>query len=483
MSPFRNILKLSVGDFIAKAAYFVAFVYMAKRLGVANYGVLEFAVAIRTYLLLLADGGLELWAVRESAKGVDVHRLVAIVAPVRLMLAALAFLSMNGILAIVPENPNLRQILPLLGLTVFLQAFNLKWIFMGQERMIRVALGLVISQLVFASMVFLLVHRPADLIWVPVAFLASEFIIVIYFGHLFINLYGKPRVAFSFDGGLRSMLRPALTLGASHGLALLNYNLDSILIGVMMGPGPVGWYAAAYKPITAVLALPVSYFLGLFPNLSRNFEENREAFRSVLLRSIRLTAIFAIPLGIIGTFLAGPVITFLFGDHYTRSVPILQLLSWSAVLVTLRGNFRQGLNAAGKQKVDLTCAGSAVLINLILNLVLIPRYSIYGAAAATVASEIVWFGLAGYLFSRQVMPLNIQAVLWRPVVAATVMGMSLLLTPQVFWITRAGIAGIVYFGVLAILGESELLSKLPFQRRPLPQNASKDARAARAGIL
>jgi O-antigen/teichoic acid export membrane protein len=482
LSPFRNILKLSVGDFIAKAAYFAAFVYMAKRLGVANYGVLEFAIAIRTYLLLLADGGLELWAVRESAKGVDVHRLVAIVAPVRLMLAALAFLSMNGILAIVPENPNLRQILPLLGLTVFLQGFNLKWIFMGQERMIRVALGLVISQFVFAAMVFLLVHRPTDLIWVPVAFLASEFIIVVYFGHLFIKLYGKPRMAFSFDG-LRSMLRPALTLGASHGLALLNYNLDSILIGILMGPGPVGWYAAAYKPITAGLALPVSYFLGLFPNLSRNYNENREAFRSVLLRSIRLTAIFAIPLGLIGTFLAGPVIAFLFGGHYTRSVPALQLLSWSAVLVTLRGNFRQGLNAAGKQRLDLACAGSAVFINLILNLVLIPRYSIYGAAAATVASEIVWFGLAGYLFSRQVMPLNIQTVLWRPVLAATFMGMSFLLTSQVFWITRAGIAGIVYFGVLAILGESEILSKLPFRRRPLPQTASEDVRPARAGIL
>jgi O-antigen/teichoic acid export membrane protein len=71
MNPFRNILTLSIGDFIAKAAYFLSFVYMAQKLGVANYGVLEFAIAVRTYLLLLADAGLDLWAVREAAKGVD----------------------------------------------------------------------------------------------------------------------------------------------------------------------------------------------------------------------------------------------------------------------------------------------------------------------------------------------------------------------------------------------------------------------------
>jgi O-antigen/teichoic acid export membrane protein len=473
-------LKLSVGDFIAKAAYFAAFVYMAQKLGVASYGVLEFAVAIRTYLLLVADSGLELWAVREAAKGVNVHRLVASVAPSRLILAALAFLSVNGILAAIPENPNLRRILPLLGFTVFLQAFNLKWIFMGQERMMKVALGLVASQLVFAGIIFLFVKQPEDLIWVPVAFLASEFVIVVYFWRLFIKLHGRPRMEFHFHE-FRQMLRPAFTLGASHALALMNYNLDSIIVGVMLGPGPVGWYAAAYKPVTACLALPVSYFLGLFPNLSRNYNENRKKFRSVLVRSLRLTTVFALPLGVAGTFLAEPAITFLFGANYERSVPALQLLSWSAVLVTLRGNFRQGLNAAGKQKLDLACASSAVLLNVILNLVLIPYYSIYGAAAATVASEILWFGLSSYFFSRHVMPLNLASILWRGVLAASAMSISFIITAHMFWMAQAAIAGIVYFAVLAIAGEPEVLSKLPFRKQPEPRKV-EDVRAAGAGL-
>ena len=69
MNPFRNILHLSLGDFIAKSLNFLAFIYLARLLGVTNYGVLEFALAILTYFLLFADGGLELWATREAARG------------------------------------------------------------------------------------------------------------------------------------------------------------------------------------------------------------------------------------------------------------------------------------------------------------------------------------------------------------------------------------------------------------------------------
>jgi O-antigen/teichoic acid export membrane protein len=280
----------------------------------------------------------------------------------------------------------------------------------------------------------------------------------------------------------RKMLRPAFTLGASHALALMNYNLDSILVGIMLGPGPVGWYAAAYKPVTACLALPVSYFLGLFPNLSRNYAENRKKFRSVLVRSLRLTTVFALPLGVCGTFLAEPVITFLFGANYERSVPALQLLSWSAVLVTIRGNFRQGLNAAGKQKLDLVCSSSAVLLNVLLNVLLIPHYSIYGAAAATVASEVLWFGLSSYFFSRHVMSLNLAAVLWRGVLAASAMAVTFMLTGNVFWIARGAIASIVYFGVLALSGEPEIVAKLRLYKRQTVRKVSEDARAAQAGL-
>src|ERR1041384_4273178 len=99
---------------------------------------------------------------------------------------------------------------------------------------------------------------------VPIAFVASELAMAAYFWHLFVRLHGLPKLFPSWSG-IGSIARPVLTLGASQCLGLISYNVDSILIGVMLGPGAVGWYAAAYKPITAVLAAPVTYYQGLLP--------------------------------------------------------------------------------------------------------------------------------------------------------------------------------------------------------------------------
>ena len=473
MNPFRNILKLSIGDFISKVAYFLSFVYMAQRLGVANYGVLEFAIAVRTYLLLLADAGLDLWAVREAAKGVDVTKLASRIIPARLVLAAVT-LGVTGLLYALPGNPNLRRILPLLVMTVVVQAFNLKWVFMGQERMAKVAFGLVASQLAFALATVLLVHSASDLIMVPAAFVASEVVMAVYFGRLFVKTHGIPRLSFDWSV-IRPMIQPVLTLGATQCLGLINYNVDSILIGILLGPGSVGWYAAAYKPVTAVLAVPSTYYLGLFPALSRSHRTDREKFRAILDRSMRFTTMFAIPVGVGGSLLAGPIVHLLFGHNYGESIVPLRLLAWSAVLVTMRGNFRHTLNAVGLQRLDLICAAGAAGLNIALNLVLIPRYGIEGAAWATVISEIAWFTVARSLFARHVIALPLLPVVWRPLLAGAVMAAILMLGGQVQWMERAVLALAGYAAVLIVCREPEVM-------RVLSMRTQAESAAAAAGV-
>jgi O-antigen/teichoic acid export membrane protein len=478
-NPFRSILHLSAGDFLAKLLYFVAFVYMAKALGVAQYGVLEFAVAIRTYLLLLADGGLELWAVRESSKGHDPGPLVSRVIPLRLLLAVGSYIAVNFFLYALPNNPNLRVILPVFALTTFAQAFSLKWLFMGRHEMNRVIVGLILSQLLFSLGVFAFVRTPADLMWVPIVWLVGDLAMVAYYWRTFLTAAGRSSVKFTFQG-TQTMVRPAVTFGASQAMGLMNYNLGSIVMGVFLGPGPVGWYGAAYKPITALLALPVSYYIGLFPALSGAWSSNQQTFRAILERSFRLTAIFAVPIGIGGTLLAEPIIGFLFGPTYSASIPVLQLLSWSAVLVILRGNFRQALNAAGKQRSDLICSAAAVIVNASLTFALIPKYRLIGAAWATVFSELVWFSIGAWLVTRHVVALRFPALIWRPALAATVMGLVLGATDQFNWMLRGGVAVLFYFATLALLNEHEVLKRLPAPFRPknLPKSDLNAAPAA-----
>jgi O-antigen/teichoic acid export membrane protein len=149
---------------------------------------------------------------------------------------------------------------------------------------------------VFAGAVFALVQDPGDVLWVPVVQLAGNLAMAGYFYQRFVASQHTWLVRPTFQG-IRQALAPSFTLGASRGLALLSFNFDTLLIGFLLNAAAVGLYSAAYRPLTAVLIISATYGLGLFPALSRAFSENHQQFRELVLRSLRLTAICAIPVG------------------------------------------------------------------------------------------------------------------------------------------------------------------------------------------
>jgi O-antigen/teichoic acid export membrane protein/SAM-dependent methyltransferase len=448
-SPLGSIARLGAGDLLGKTLNFAAFIYLARTLGVEGYGVLEFARSVLAYFLLLADGGLEVWATREAARGTGIREVVARVVPLRALCALGALGVLLTALPALPDYPALRGLLALFGVTLLVQAVSLKWVFMGQERMTRVAAGLVLSQVVFALGVLGLVRSPEGLLLIPLAQLTADLVLATYFARLFARAHGGLRLPFTL-GGARELLPPALAIGLSQGLGLVTFSFDSVLLGFFLGATAVGWYSAAYKPVTMVLAMPITYFMGLFPSLSRAFAESRERFGAMVGDSLGLAAIFAVPVGIGGTFLAEPIVRVLFGQAYAPSAPVLQVLCWSATLVMLRGTFRQACNAAGRPRLDLACAAIATTLNVGLNLLLIPRYGMLGAAAATVTADAVWLVALSGAFARWVVGVSLWGSLAWPAAAGLAMGLSLWLAEPLPWLVRALVALALYFGVVLI---------------------------------
>jgi O-antigen/teichoic acid export membrane protein len=464
-APFRNILRLTVADFIAKTLNFLAFVYLARVLGVRAFGVLGFAQAILMYMVLVADAGLEAWATRAVAQMADMRTLVGRVVALRLMLALGAGLLLLVFLPLLPNyHASLRAIVGLYGLTLLPLSFNLKWVFMGQQKMTPVVRGIAASQILFVLLIFAVVRDANGLLWIPIVRFLSELLMAAYLWTLFARAQGSWRISFRLRGG-SDILRPALAMGTSSALELVNYNFDSILLGFLVGLGAVGWYSAAYRPVNVALTVGASFFLGFFPALSRSFAQGPEIFRALVRRSLRIVSVFAVPVGVGGSFLAGPMIGLLFGPDYANSVAPLRVLAWSAVLMLLRGCYEYSLNAAHRQDLHLRAAVTSATVNISLCFLLIPRFGMLGAAWATVTAEAVWFLLAWFFFQRRVVALSVVPTLLRPLAAGAVMAAWLWNTAPLFWVARAVLAVMAYFGVLYLLGEEEVCSWTRLGRR------------------
>ena len=464
-SPLNNIVRLAAGDFLAKMLSFLAFIYLARVLGVGSFGVLEFASSVLTYFLLFADCGLELWGIREAARTRDMQALVSRVVPLRLLLATLAFAVLLVLLPLFPGYPSLRLVLVLFGLSLFAQAVSLKWVFMGQEKMARVARGLVVSQIIFATAVFVFVRSPAALVWVPLLRLAGDLTMGVYFWRCFARAHGNLQLPLTLRAA-KQTLGPALTIGTWQAMALLNYNFDSVLLGFLRGATTVGWYNAAYRPVIIALALPLTYFVGLFPALSRTYTEGRDEFRNLVSRSLELCWIFAVPLVIGGMLLAQPVIALLYGPAYASSVGPFRILVWSAGLVILRQSYAVPLMAAGHQKLALRCAIASASLNVGLNVLLTPRYGMLGAASATVLADVIWLVMAYYYFVREVLPQEPLPPLRAPIFGGIAMGAFLWFAQPLFWVARASIALSVYCAVLLLCENTLVHSWLHLHKDP-----------------
>jgi O-antigen/teichoic acid export membrane protein len=434
---------------------FFAFVYLARILGVTSFGVLEFAGSVLSYLLLIADGGLEMWGTREAARATDLPALAARIMPLRLLLATISFVLLVAVLPLLPHYPSLRAVLVIYGLTVFAQGASLKWMFMGQQSMSGVARGLVIGQAIFAATVVVLIHSPGRLVWVPVLRLVGDVATALYFARWFRRVHGRFSLQMTWRG-MTLVLKPALTIGLSLAMGLVNYNFDAVLLGFLRGPAVVGWYNAAYKLILVGLSVAITYFTGLFPALSRLYVENLEEFRLLVRRTNELWLGFVVPLVVGGTFLADPVIRFLYGAAYANSAAPFRILVWSAALVILRWVYMDSLRATGHQALDLRGAMASASVNVGLNILLIPRFGMVGAASATAIADVVWFAMSYYYFRRAVLPRESFPSLRGPLIGGMAMAAVLWLTLTVDWPLRAVMSLVVYLFAQVLFGNLNL---------------------------
>lgn len=174
------------------------------------------------------------------------------------------------------------------------------------------------------------------------------------------------------------------------GLSILVYmRIDLVMIGNMLGNKEVGIYSAAVKISEIWFFIPLSIVNTLFPIIIKSKNISDKIYYSRIQKLLVLMAWLSIVIAILMSFMSGFVINLLFGKEYIQASSILIIHIWSGVPVCLGLASGAWFTAENLQIIHFYRTIIGAIVNVILNMLLIPKFGASGAALATVVSYFI----------------------------------------------------------------------------------------------
>jgi O-antigen/teichoic acid export membrane protein len=449
----RNLLALVAGEISGRLLTFVGTVYLARTLGSRGFGIASFAAAIVTYFSFAVHFGLDQVGSREVARNPRARSAYAAqVVALRSFLAVVAYALLALLVFAVPGTGIVRRVVLLHGLVLFALAGNLGWAFQGLERMGAYAVATSLGHFVFVAAALDLVTGPAALARVPLCYVAGEatvtVLLLVQFGRRF-GLSALPLDRTTW----RASLGAGFPFFATRFARTMGIGFDVLALKLYLGDAAVGLYSAASRIALFVLGVGVLYFVSVSPALARAAKAEPGRIPALLGRSLRLTAIAAVPLGIGGAIVAPGIVTMLFGAEYAAAGTPLRLLLLAVAVSLVGQNYRVVLVASDRQRADMRIVSASAVLAVTLNLLLVPWLGLSGAAGAFLGGEVLLLALAlpaarPFLVVRE----GLHHLL-RPLGASIAMAAPLLAMRSMPVITRIAAGALAYgAAILALRG-------------------------------
>lgn len=197
------------------------------------------------------------------------------------------------------------------------------------------------------------------------------------------------------DPNLAWLMKLGLPLFLSTTFGIVYNKIDTVMLSTMLGDAVAGVYVLGHRALDMMLILPNLFGTALFPAMARySFKSAEDAMR-LGERSLRFLQVAMFPITLFLMFTAKPIITWLSqgGTDFHDSSIVLMIVIWGVPLQAGNIIFNRLLITAEREKTFVNIALVSMLTNVLLNSLLIPRYSYYGASGATLVSLGVSFVL------------------------------------------------------------------------------------------
>ncbi|MFS2482528.1 polysaccharide biosynthesis C-terminal domain-containing protein, partial [Phocaeicola vulgatus] len=294
----------------------------------------------------------------------------------------------------------------ILSVSIFFTAIGCEWFYQGIEDFKYVAIRGIVVKTVSVLLLFLLVKSKEDILWYGA---------YTVFGVLGGNIFNFIRLRKYLHREMIDVhtlhplrhLRPALHVFVLNVVISIYLQLNNVLLGFMKDAEAVGYFTAATKIMVITMSISSSLGTVIMPRSSNLIAEGKvDEFRILIQKSYDFVLALAMPLTVGLIFISPSVILLLSGEGFAPAVLTSQIVASNILMVGLSGVMgAQVLYPLGKINIVVSCTFIGAIINVLLNVLLIPNYGHNGTAVAYMLAEMA-VTISMFLIGNKYIPIQ-----------------------------------------------------------------------------
>ena len=390
----KNTLLLSVGYLLGRLLAFLVFRRLTHLEGTEGAGVWGVAVELTGILVVVAGFGLDSLITREIIKTPGQRASLFFASlRLRLMTGALGYLGLLVFVHFAGYDSLTQKAVLIMALGVFLEiwAMAADSVFQAREKVQLQTMSQILAALLYFSLAWFWLDQGWGLMGIVWASLASRglrlgVVLVLVFP-LLRSPQSTPKAP---SVSLRWLARLALPVFIASTIGILAFKIDTIMVMSFLGKAETGVYTAGRRLLDLTILVPHLFALAVFPSLQRRRQEagpNLDSLQPMAVKTLRWVLLAAIPLAAGAILAAEPMIHLLIsGQGFAESIPVLRIVMLGLPLISASFVGNRLLLTLGAESRLVWISSAALLVNVGLNIALLPILGARGAAISSVLS-------------------------------------------------------------------------------------------------
>lgn len=420
----KNTLVSAISQVIISTLGFFSLIYIARYLGEAEFGKYSFALTFVGFFSILANIGSNNYIIREVSRNKEqTSRYLTSISVIKLILSVPTFASIILAINILDYSHDTKFAVYLFGIYMILTSFSETFssIFQAHERMEYNAVVTVIEKSMLIILILFILSSGYGLIELAYAYILAGIVAVTLNFSIYLLRISWPKL--TIDISLwKSIVIGSVPFGLNAIFGTIFFQIDTIMLSVLINDAAVGIYNAAYNPLLALSIIPGVFISAIYPVMSRYFASSKKSLEIIINLSFKYIAILGFAIAVGSFVLAEQIISFFYIDKFSSSIVAFQILAFFIPLRFVNNVNGTLLTSINRQGIRTAGVAFCALFNIVLNAIMIPSLSYIGACIATVLSEMILYFVFNYFINKEYKKLELHKYFIKPFIASLIMG-------------------------------------------------------------